>query len=96
MARTVNFKFRLYVADNAQNGALAIANLKALCRTYLPGRHEIDVVDVLLKPQRALADGIYMTPTLIKLAPLPVIKIVGTLSQTQAVLLALGLEPLAA
>jgi circadian clock protein KaiB len=95
MKRDAMFKFRLYVADNAQNGALAITNLKALCRAYLPGRYEIEVVDVLLKPQRALTDGIYMTPTLIKLAPLPVIKIVGTLGQTQAVLLALGLESLA-
>jgi circadian clock protein KaiB len=96
MTRTVIFKFRLYVADNAQNGALAIANLKALCREHLPGRHEIEIIDVLLKPERALADAIYMTPTLIKYAPLPLTRIVGTLSQKQAVLLALGLHELAA
>ncbi len=33
-----------------------------------------------------------MTPTLVKLAPSPVQMIVGTLSQTQIVLDALGLE----
>jgi circadian clock protein KaiB len=37
-----------------------------------------------------------MTPTLIKLSPGPIQKIVGTLSQTQTVLLALGLDPIAA
>jgi circadian clock protein KaiB len=34
-----------------------------------------------------------MTPTLVKLAPQPVKRIVGTLRQTRTVLQALGLEP---
>jgi circadian clock protein KaiB len=87
------FKFRLYVADDALNSAQAVANLSALCRTYLPDRHEIDIVDVFDHPKRALADGIFLTPTLVKLGPAPVRTIVGTLSQTQRVLQALGLEP---
>lgn len=86
------FKFRLYVAGDALNSAQARANLSALCRAHLAGRHEIEVVDVFREPKRALADGIFMTPTLIKLAPLPVRTIVGTLSQTQTVLQALGLQ----
>jgi circadian clock protein KaiB len=95
MSRRVLFKFRLYVAGDAQNSAQAVANLSALCRTELPDRYQIEVVDVFREPQRALADGILMTPTLIKLAPAPVRRIVGTLSQTQPVLQALGLELLA-
>lgn len=86
------FKFLLYVAGDALNSTQALANLAALCKTHLPDRHEIEVVDVFKDPKRALADGIFMTPTLIKLAPSPVRRIVGTLSQTQTVLLALGLE----
>ena len=96
MRRAVLFKFRLYVAGGAQNSAQALANLGALCRLYLPDRHEIEVVDVFREPKRALADGILMTPTLVKLTPSPVQRIVGTLSQTQTVLQALGLEPLTA
>jgi circadian clock protein KaiB len=96
MSRKVMFRFRLYIADNTQNSAQAIANLTALCRTYLPGRHEVEVVDVLREPKRALADGILMTPTLVRLAPLPVVRIVGTLSDPQPLLHALGLEPVAA
>lgn len=86
------FKFRLYVAGDALNSVLARDNLAALCRAHLPGRHQIEVVDVFKEPKRALTDGIFMTPTLVKLAPSPVRKIVGTLSQTQPVLQALGLE----
>ena len=96
MSRRAKFKFRLYVAGDAQNSAQAVANLNAICRAHLPDRHDIEVVDVIREPKRALADGILMTPTLVRLAPSPVERIIGTLSQTQTVLRALGLEPLAA
>lgn len=96
MNRRVRIKFRLYVANHAQNSVKAIANLTALCREYLPNRHEIEIVDVYKDPMRALADGVLMTPTLIRVSPLPSRRIVGTLSQTQLVLDALGLEPAAA
>lgn len=86
------FKFRLYVAGDAQNSAQAVANLTALCREQLPNRHHIEVVDVFREPKRALADGILMTPTLVKLTPSPIRRIVGTLSQTQPLLHALGLK----
>lgn len=90
------FKFRLFVAGDTQNSAQALANLTALCRIHLPDQHHIEVVDVLREPKRAMADDIFLTPTLVKLAPAPVRKIVGTLSQTQPVLQALGLGTLPA
>ena len=93
MSRASSFKVRLYVAGDAQNSAQAIANLNALCKAYLKDRHAIEVVNVFKEPKRALSDGILMTPTLVKLAPAPAPKkIIGTLSQTQPVLQALGLH----
>ncbi len=89
-SRTV-FKFQLYVAGDSLNSAQAMANLGALCRQYLPGRYEIEVVDVFLQPQRALAEDIRMTPTLLKVSPRPARRIIGTLNQTQRVLDTLGL-----
>ena len=88
----VKFKFCLYVAEHTQNSMQARANLIALCKTHLAGQYEIEVVDVLRQPKRALDDGIMMTPTLVKLGPLPVRRIVGTLSQTRPIMQALGLE----
>jgi circadian clock protein KaiB len=85
------FKFRLYVAGDTQNSEQAVANLTAFCLANLPNQHQIEIVDVMLEPKRAMADGIFLTPTLVKLAPPPVRKIVGTLSQTQSLLHALGL-----
>ena len=92
MKKDAQFKFRLYVAGEAPNSAQALANLNAICLAHLSDRHEIAVVDVFKEPGRALADGIFLTPTLIKLWPLPMRRIVGTLSQAEVVLQALGLE----
>jgi circadian clock protein KaiB len=90
--RRAVFKFRLYVAGDAQNSVEAIANLTTICGKYLPGLHNIEVMDVFLEPARAVTDGIFMTPTLVKLAPAPTRTIIGNLSQTGVVLRALGLE----
>ena len=96
MRRGAHFKFRLYVAGDTLNSAQAIANLTALCQDSLPDRHEIEVIDVFMEPKRALADNIMMTPTLIRIVPAPIRRIIGTLSQIQPVLQALGLETTAA
>jgi circadian clock protein KaiB len=92
MNRKTSFKFRLYIAGDTQNSAQAMVNLTALCLEYLPDRHHIEIVDVLLEPMRALEDSIFMTPTLVKLVPSPIRKIIGTLSQADLVLQSLGLE----
>ena len=90
------FKFRLFVDGKSANAVQAIANLNHLCHERLPDRHAIEIVDVILEPKRALTDGILLTPTLVKLAPLPILRIVGRLSQEKPLLHALGLPGAAA
>lgn len=91
MTERTAFRFRLYMAGDAPNSIEALGNLRTICRQHLPKCHEIELVDVFRNGKRALADGIFMTPTLVKLSPQPVRKIVGTLSDTRTVLQALGL-----
>ena len=79
MSRRAMFKFRLYVAADSLNSTQAASNLNALCKAHLAGHHEIEVVDVFKEPARAVAEGIRMTPTLLKLTPAPARRIVGTL-----------------
>jgi circadian clock protein KaiB len=85
------FKFLLYVAGDQPNSAQALANITAFCRLHLTDRYELEVVNVLRDPKRALADGIFMTPTLVKLSPRPSRKVVGTLSDPAPLLRAFGL-----
>jgi circadian clock protein KaiB len=81
---------RLYVAGNAPNSLRAIANVKAICDAHFASAHDLEIVDLLKHPRRALADGIIVTPTLLKLLPLPVQKVIGNLSDTNQVLIALA------
>ena len=83
---------RLYIVGGAPNSVQAIANLGAICRQYLKDGYRLEVVDILEHPRRAMADGVLVTPSLRKLAPLPSANVVGNLSDKVKVLLALGLE----
>lgn len=91
MSHPHQFSFKLFVAGDAPNSVKAIANLAAFCREYLTDRYEIEIVDVFREPKRALAENVFMTPTLVTLTPPPVRRIVGTLSQIQTVLQVLGM-----
>jgi circadian clock protein KaiB len=85
--------FRLYITGNAPNSLLARANLTNLCNRHLAGRHQVEVIDLLENPARALEDGVYMTPTLIKLTPQPEVRFVGSLSDSTPIMINLGLMP---
>lgn len=88
--KTPGLQLRLYVAGTAPNSVKAIANCRAICDEHFASAHELEIVDLLAYPQRALADGIIVTPTLLKLLPLPVQRVIGSLSDTNQVLLALS------
>ncbi len=90
MTALSTFNLRLYVAGDAHNSVRAIANLTAICADRLKGRHRIEIIDVFGEPNRALADGIVMTPTLIRVEPSPIRRIVGTLERADIVAVALG------
>jgi circadian clock protein KaiB len=83
---------RLYVAGSAPNSVRAIANLEAICKRYLKSSYKLEIIDVFEHPQRALADGVLITPSLAKLSPAPAAKLVGNLSDQSTVLRVLGLK----
>ena len=90
-ARKSNVRsLRLYVAGNAPNSLRAITNVRAFCDAQGGEPYELEIVNVLEHPGRALADGIIVTPTLLKLSPPPIQRMVGDLSDRTQVLLTLG------
>lgn len=82
---------RLYVAGDAPSSLRARANLRALYQ-YLPENCSIDTVDILNDPLRALADGVLVSPTLLRVEPGPTVSIIGDLRDFSKVLEALGIE----
>lgn len=87
---TCRLRLRLYISGNAPNSVRAIANVKTICAAHFGSRHDLEIVDLLVQPLRAMVDGIIVTPTLVRLLPLPMQRIVGNLNDTTKVLLALG------
>ena len=78
------------ITGHAPNSLTAIANARAICAEHFASGHELEIVDLLKHPLQALEDGIIVTPTLLRLSPLPVQRVIGNLSDTNQVLLALG------
>jgi circadian clock protein KaiB len=87
------WNLRLYVAGQSPKSLNAIANLTALCEEHLPGRHEIEIVDLVEDPSRARTDDILAIPTLVRRVPVPLRKIIGDLSNFERVIVGLRLQP---
>jgi len=82
---------KLYVTGQTPNSQKAIKNLKKVLAMELKGAYTLEVIDVLKNPQLAEEDKILATPTLTKVLPPPVRKIIGDLSSIDKVLLGLDL-----
>lgn len=87
------FLLRLYVAGQTPKSMTALSNLRRVCEEHLQGRYEIEVIDLLERPQLAKGDEIIAIPTLVRRLPEPVTKIIGDLSRTERVLVGLQLLP---
>jgi circadian clock protein KaiB len=68
-------------------------NLTSILSGIEKDDYALEIVDCVNDPHRALADGVLVTPTLIKESPDPAQTIVGSLSDRVAVVAALGLTP---
>jgi circadian clock protein KaiB len=75
----------LYVTDDTAPSGYARGQLQTL-REHLEGDDwQIDVVDVIERPDLAEADGILATPVLIRLHPAPRLSVIGDLADWRAV-----------
>ena len=83
----------LFVTGASDMSGKAIANVRALCEKYLPGRYTLEVVDVHRDPSMMSVHDVVAAPTLIKEMPLPKRMLVGDLSDTARVLAALDVHP---
>jgi len=86
------WSLRLYVAGQTPNCVKAFENLKKICEQELKGRYEIEVIDLLKNPELAKGDQILAIPTLVRKLPPPVKRIIGSLKNTERVLVGLDLR----
>ena len=84
---------RLYIAGQTPKSLAAMSNLNRICEEYLAGKFQIEVIDLLEKPQLAEGDQIVAIPTLVRKLPEPMRKVIGDLSDTEKTLVGLQLKP---
>ena len=87
-----HYLFRLFIVGYGPNSRLALSNLRRLCHEHLQGRCTIKTIDVAKNFAAAARDNILVTPTLILVAPLPRVIVLGNLSDLPKVLLSLRLS----
>ncbi|MBA3683493.1 MAG: circadian clock protein KaiB [Bacteroidetes bacterium] len=83
----------LFISGMSVKSINAIENLRDICEGYLPGKFELDIIDISQNPELASANHIIATPTLIKKEPAPQKIILGDLSNIKKVLNALDISP---
>ena len=91
-AKSAALHLRLFVAGDAPNSRSAIQNLRATLAAYPSLDAEVEIIDVLEHPEVGVRENVVVTPTMIKVVPLPARRIIGSLKDTRALLGVLGLE----
>jgi len=86
------YSLRLFVAGMSPKSIQAIENTKRICETYLAGRYQLEVIDVYQQPILAKDGQIVAAPTLIKELPPPLRKLIGSMSDTEKVLVGMDLH----
>lgn len=84
--------FRLYVAGDSSRSRQAIANLNTLCQRALPDCHEIDVIDVIERPDLAGEASVLATPLVIRVDPPPMRRAVGDFADLRRLAAAMDLH----
>ena len=87
------YVLRLFVTGTTPRSARAISNLRRVCEEHLKGEYDLQVIDIYQKPTAAKEFQIVAAPTLVKMLPLPLRRIIGDLADEDRVLAGLDLSP---
>jgi len=87
------YKLRLFITGTTPRSTRAIENMRRICEENLQGRYDLEVVDVYQNPEATRELQIVATPTLVKILPEPLRRIIGDLSDEERVFAGLDLVP---
>ncbi|MDB5477499.1 MAG: KaiB [Phenylobacterium sp.] len=87
------YVLRLYITGTTPRSLRAIANLRQILSTQPSELFDLQVIDIYQQPEAASEHQIIAAPTLVKLFPEPVRRIIGDLSDNARVLRGLEIEP---
>ncbi|HYW33165.1 MAG TPA: circadian clock KaiB family protein [Gemmatimonas sp.] len=82
----------LFVSGMSPRSTAALRSLKALCEEFLKGRYTLEVIDIYERPDVVATHSIIASPTLLRLQPLPVRRLIGDLTDRAIVMRTLELN----
>lgn len=82
----VRYVLRLYVTGSTPRSVRAIENLRRICEEHLFGRYDLEVIDIYQRPEAAREFQVIAVPTLVRLLPEPLRRVIGDLSDRDKVL----------
>jgi len=88
------YVLRLFVTGSTNRSQRAIENMRKICEEHLAGRYDLEVIDVYQNPDATRDLQVVATPTLVKVLPEPLRRIIGDLSDRERVLAGLNIVPL--
>ncbi len=80
------YDLRLYVTDASPKSARAIVNLRRILDEHLADRYRLEILNIAEHVALAAQDQIVCVPTLLRVAPAPVRRIIGDMSDVVRVL----------
>jgi circadian clock protein KaiB len=89
------YKLMLFITGSTPRSTRAIDNMRRICEENLKGQYDLEVIDVYQNPEATKQLQIVATPTLVKVLPEPLRRILGDLSDKDRVLAGLNLTPAA-
>ncbi|WP_162426079.1 circadian clock KaiB family protein [Pontibacter pudoricolor] len=84
--------FQLFINGHSLNSIDAVDTLLKICRENLNGNYQLEIIDIQKDPDKAEEAGIIAIPTLIRMEPTPVSRIIGALNVRSRVLAGLGIS----
>lgn len=91
MTSELRYSFTLYLVGETVRSRAAVANIRSLCDNHLEGRYDLDLIDVVQRPDLAEEARVLATPMVVRTSPLPQLRAVGDLSDPHRTAAALGI-----
>jgi len=88
-----HYKLRLFITGSTARSTRAIENMRRICEENLGGQYDLEIIDVYAHPEATRELQVVATPTLVKILPEPLRRIIGDLSDKERVLAGLNIMP---
>ncbi len=92
-AKRQKYVLQLFIAGLTPRSREALCTVSEICREELAGRCDLEVIDLYKQPALAHTEQIVAVPALIKKAPLPLRRFIGTMVDKEKLLVGLDLVP---